>query len=212
MKFWAHHSIIVIKENCTSNFNFNFSFVEKVDILKEIKILQSNKATQNTNIPTKLIKNNANVFAEFIFISLNKFTKQSVFPSKLKLANITPVHKKNQKAQKKITDLSVFCQIFPKCMRSSFKQMSECFESFLSKYQCGFRNGCSAQHCLLSMLEKWKSAIGNKKMFGALLTDLSKAFYCLSHDLLIAKLNAYGFSIAALRLEENFLSNRKQRT
>ena len=93
-----------------------------------------------------------------------------------------------------------------------FKQMSEYFESFLSKYQCGFRKGYSAQHCLLSMLEKWKSAIDNKKMFGALLTDLSKAFDCLSHDLLIAKLNAYGFSIAALRLVQNYLSNRKQRT
>ena len=93
-----------------------------------------------------------------------------------------------------------------------FKQMSEYFESFLSKYQCGFRRGYSARHCLLSMLEKWKSAIDNKNMFGALLTDLSKAFDCLSHDLLIARLNAYGFSIAALRLGQNYLSNPKQRT
>ena len=93
-----------------------------------------------------------------------------------------------------------------------FKQMSKYFESFLSKYQCGFRKEYSAQHCLLSMLEKWKSAIDNRKMFGDLLTDLSKAFVCLSHDLLIAKLNAYGFSIAALRLVQNYLSNRKQRT
>ena len=45
----------------------------------------------------------------------------------------------------------------------------------------------SAQHCLVSMLEKWKSATDNKKLFGALLTDLSKAFDCLSHELLIAE-------------------------
>ena len=83
---------------------------------------------------------------------------------------------------------------------------------FLSKYNCGFRKGYSAEHCLLSMLEKWKSAIDNKKMFGALLTDLSKAFNCLSHDLLIAKLNAYRFNIAALRFVQNYLSNRRQRT
>ena len=42
----------------------------------------------------------------------------------------------------------------------------------------------------MSMLEKWKSAVINKKVCGTLLTDLSKAFDCLSHDLLIAKLNA----------------------
>ena len=90
--------------------------------------------------------------------------------------------------------------------------MSEYFESFLSKYQRGFRKRYSALLCLLSVLEKWKSAIDNKKLFGALLNDLSKAFDCLFDDLLIAKLNAYEFSIAALRLVQNYLSNRKQRT
>ena len=63
-----------------------------------------------------------------------------------------------------------------------FKQMSQYFESFLSKHQCGFRKEFSVQHCLLSMLEKCKSAIDNRKTFGALLTDLSKAFDCLLHD------------------------------
>ena len=49
-------------------------------------------------------------------------------------------------------------------------------------------------------------------MFGALVTDLSKAFNCLNHDFLIAKLNAYGFSLPASRLIHDYLSNRKQRT
>ena len=49
-------------------------------------------------------------------------------------------------------------------------------------------------------------------MLGALLTDLSKAFDCLGHELLIAKLNVYGFSLTALKLVRNYLSNRKQRT
>ena len=48
-------------------------------------------------------------------------------------------------------------------------------------------------------------------MFGALLTYLSKAFDCLNYDLMIAKLNAYGFSLLALRLIHDYLSNRKQR-
>ena len=176
-------------------------------------MLQSNEATQNTDNPTKLIKDNADIFAEFIFISLNKCIEQSVFPSKLKLANITPAHKKNSKSSKEndrlVSILSNISKVHEKFM---FKKMSEYFESFLSKYQCGFRKGYSAQHHLLPMLQKWKSAIDNRKMFGTLLTVLSKAFDCLPHDLLKAKLNACGFSIAALRLVENYLSNRKQRT
>ena len=80
-----------------------------------------------------------------------------------------------------------------------FKQMSEYFEySFLCKYHCGFRRVLSAQHCLVLMLEKCKPTTDNKKFFGALLTDLPKAFDCLLHDLLIAKLNAYGFNMSTL--------------
>ena len=62
------------------------------------------------------------------------------------------------------------------------------------------------------MLEIWKAAVDNKKKFGALLTDLSKAFDCLPHDLLLAKLNANGFSLSALKLLQSYLSNRNQRT
>ena len=62
------------------------------------------------------------------------------------------------------------------------------------------------------MLEKWRSAVDNKKTLGVLLTDLSKAFDCLSHKFLLAKLHAYGFSIPALRLVYSYLKNRKQST
>ena len=52
----------------------------------------------------------------------------------------------------------------------------------------------------------------NIAFLGALLTDLSKAFDCLPHDLVTAKLNVYGFILPALNLIQNYLANRKQRT
>ena len=96
--------------------------------------------------------------------------------------------------------------------RITLWQISNYMESFLSKYQCGFRKGYSTQHRLLFMLEKWKRAVDNGKVFGILLTDLSKAFDCLSYELLLAKLHTHGFSISALRLIHSCLANRKQRT
>ena len=72
--------------------------------------------------------------------------------------------------------------------------------------------GISTQQRVLTMLEKLKKSVDNNKMFGALLSDLSKTFDCFDHELLIEKLNAYGFSLTALKLVHNYLSSRKQRT
>ena len=82
----------------------------------------------------------------------------------------------------------------------------------MSKQQFGLRKGYSTKQCLLALLEKWKGVVNSGQMFGALLTDLSKAFDCLDHELLISKRNAYGFSLPALKLVYDYLSNRKQRT
>ena len=68
--------------------------------------------------------------------------------------------------------------------------MSNCLENIFSKFQCDFRQGLSVQHCLMSMIEKWKMSLEKGKIFAALLTDLSKAFDYLPHDLIIATLNA----------------------
>ena len=90
------------------------------------------------------------------------------------------------------------------------KQLSDFFENILPKFQCGFRKGYGAHHCLLMMLETWKQATDNNKAFGALLTDLSKTFDCLSHDLLIAKLHAYGLDLASLKILQDYLTNRNK--
>ena len=85
-------------------------------------------------------------------------------------------------------------------------------ENFLSPYLFGYRKGRGTQECLLVMLEMWKKALDEKKVPGAILTDLSKAFDCLSHDLLIAKLEAYGFGKSALKFIYDYLRQRVQRT
>ena len=72
------------------------------------------------------------------------------------------------------------------------------------------RKGFSAQHCLIAMTEKWRQSLDSGRQAAAVLTDLSKAFDCIDHELLIAKLNAYGFDNSSLTFTYSYLSERKQ--
>ena len=92
-----------------------------------------------------------------------------------------------------------------------YNQLYSYFDNTLSPNQCGFRKGHSAQQCLLVMIEKFKESIDKGHQFGALLTDLSKAFDCIDHKLLIAKLYLYGISLSSINLLSSYLSNRTQR-
>lgn len=81
--------------------------------------------------------------------------------------------------------------------------MSSIFGSIFPKYQCGFQKGFSTQQRLIGMLEKWKHRVDKDNVFGALLTNQSKAFDCLGYEILIAKLNVHGFSLPTVCYMEN---------
>ena len=139
--------------------------------------------------------------------------KSAKFPNCLKLASVTPVFKKNAPTSKNncrpVSVSPVISKIFERIICN---QLSAFFEEIFSKFQCGFRKGHSTQHWPLMMLESWKEAVDKNKAFGALMKDLSKAFDCLSHDLLIAKLHAYGIDLSPLKLLQDYLSNPWQKT
>ena len=78
-------------------------------------------------------------------------------------------------------------------------QMYRYLNQIFSKYQCGFRKGYDAQHCLMAVIEKWCKFLDIGVHAVALLTQLSKAFYCIHNELLIAKLHAYGFEPDAIK-------------
>ena len=69
---------------------------------------------------------------------------------------------------------------------------------FLSKFTSAYHKSSSINHVLICLIENWKKSLDEKKIVGAILMDLSKAFDSILHDLLIAKMYGYGFSIPAV--------------
>ena len=68
----------------------------------------------------------------------------------------------------------------------------------------------TTQHVLTRMWEKWKKKVDSNFVVEAVLTDLSKAFYCITQDLLIAKLSACGLNSDKLSYIYSYLRDRKQ--
>ena len=82
-------------------------------------------------------------------------------------------------------------------------------ENALSIFQCGFCKTYSTQNGLIAMIEKARKILDKGGTFGSLLTDLSKAFDCMTHDFIIAKLHSLNFDMNALNLIFNYLTGRK---
>ena len=136
------------------------------------------------------------------------------FPTKLKYADITPIFKKLDCTLKEnyrpVSILPVVSKIFERIMQKKIK----CYiEQYLSPFLCGYRKGYNTQYALTAMIEKWKEQLDkNGGIAGAIFMDLSKAFDTLNHELLIAKVEAYGFDKRALAILLSYISDRWQRT
>ena len=74
-----------------------------------------------------------------------------------------------------------------------------------------YRNKYSTNHVLIRLIENWKKALDEKFLVGTVLTDLSKAFDCIPHNLLVAKLHAYGFSQKTVTFIYSYIKRRKEK-
>ena len=164
--FRNHPSIIMIKNKRKTDKCFSFGPVTYDDILKKKHNLDTAKASQQSDIPTKILKQNSDYFAGYFCGNINQCISESMFPPDLKLADVTPVYKNKSKNSKDnyrpVSILSNISNIYERCL---YYQIQVFFNSVLSKYQCRVQRGYNAKHCLIT-----------GGAFGTLFIDLSKAF------------------------------------
>ena len=160
-----------------------------------------------------ILKDCIDVYLVHLTNSANHSLQTSVFPQKLKQPEVILLHKKldplNKENYRPVGLLPHLSKVFERII---YKQTNSYMEDKLAKCLTCFRKSHVTQHSLLTMLEKWKKKeIDNGSYVSALFMDLSKAFDTINHDLMLAKLKAYGFSTDALNLMHSYLKNRKQK-
>ena len=211
-KYKNHPSIKKIKQQWSPQTLFEFRKVTTEDVATQLRKLKSKKSSPIDSIPARVLQEHLDIFAPLLQNSFNFCIETSHFPETLKKGNISSVLKKGDAFDKKnyrpISILPSLSKIFERLIE---KQVKPYTNSFLSPLLCGYREGYSTQHALLRLVENCKKALDQKMNAGAVFIDLSKAFDCLNHDLLIAKLDAYGFTRLALKYIKSYLRDRKQR-
>ena len=151
-----------------SNYTLSFEFETQEKFSKLIQNLNCNKATQQYNIPIKILKENCEIFSFILCHNFNNFLFSKVFPSSLNKADITPVYKKDEKFLKNrsrpVSILPSVPKIYERCI---YDQINDYFYSLFSKLQCGFRKEFNAQHCLLVLVEKCLEVLDKRVMLGS---------------------------------------------
>ena len=195
-KFKNYPSITLIKSNVNVSSNFFFKEVSISDIFKEISSLNSKKQGTKDGIPAKHLKTACSESSSYLTKVWNEeMLIENSFPQNLKLADVVPVFKKcGQTCAKNYRPISVLPTASKVLERLMHDQITTYMDAHLSKHLCGYRKGFNTQTALFSLKEKWKSILDKKGFSGAVLMDLSKIFDTINHELLIAKLDAYGFS------------------
>ena len=212
-KYEKHPSSLKIKENVKVENKFKFTDTTPKDIKDEINKLNPRKASVENDIPTKILIGSQDIVCDYLSNIYNDSKSSHKYPQPLKLADVVPIHKKEETALLKnyrpVSLIPVVSKLFE---RDMYNQILSYIDKFLSPYLFGYRKGYSTEQCLIVMLELWNKALDSKGTAGAILTDLSKAFDCLNHNLLLAKMEANGFDKTALKFIQDYLNDRKQRT
>ena len=179
--------------------------------MKLIDLLDSKKSSSG-NIPTDILKATKELTCPYLTDCINSATYDCKFSDKIKIAEPSPIYKNENPDFKgnyrPISVLPAVSKVYDRVLKD---QINPYFHEILSNILYVFRAGYSTQHALIRMLIKWRRCLDTSGLVGTILMDLSKAYDCLPHDLLIAKLAAYGLDITCFRLMYRYPNNCYQR-
>lgn len=185
--------------------------VSCLEISKIIKNMKNSNSKDIFDIDANLVKEVLPFIAQPLTKSINQCLENGIFPETLKLAKTVPIHKKGDPSDannyRPISIVPIFSKIIETVMNTQLIAYLE-QNSILSQSQFGFRRGLSTIDAIEELVSSILMGFENHKSTMTILCDMSKAFDCVSHEILYYKLEYYGVTGAELSLFKSYLSDR----
>ena len=198
-------------KNRTCVFKLTTVTLEEVETI--INSLSNSSAFGLDNIYTKIVKLITSEILVVITHIVNLLIKLNRFPDSWKQIKIIPLHKKddmlNPKNYRPVALVPVLSKILE---RAVLNQMIKYLETnrIIHPNSHAYRQHHNTETALISMYDNWVRAVDRGELCGVVCIDQSAAFDVVSHDILLAKLELYGFGQAELDWISSYLSGRSQ--
>lgn len=192
---------------------FAFKMVTPIEVRDAIFSMKNSNSRDMFDFNTKILK----CIGNHIYLPLTKLFNlcihHAIFPDILKTAKVVPVHKggtaENPNNYRPISLLPLMGKVLEKLLKNQIDDYLVA-NSILNESQFGFRRGKSTASAINELVSYIYGGFECKLMTGAVFCDLSKAFDCVSHSILLNKLTYYGFSDHSVSLLTSYLTNRRQ--
>ena len=182
-------------------------------VLKIISNLKSSSSCGLDSIDSKILKLVKHQLVPVITHIINLSISQRKFPCPWKVSKVAPLHKKDEviypKNYRPVSLLPVISKVLE---RAIFEQMIQYLEenNLLHPSHHGFRSNHSTVTALIEMYDQWVEAFEDDKLSAVVMLDLSAAFDVVDHEILIQKLEIYGFEECCISWFQSYLTNRSQ--
>lgn len=194
-------------------YQFHWNVVTVEDVLNVVAKLKSSSSMDFFGMSNNFVKEVVAYIAEPLSMCINLCLEEGTFPSFLKISKVVPIFKSGDRCNpanyRPVSLVPILAKIFENVI---FNQLSYFFEVYnlLSSQQFGFKKGCSTMSAIDALVQEIIEAFEKREFAWATFCDLSKAFDCVDHNMLLYKLQHYGISGGALKLFRDYLVNRKQ--
>ena len=208
---WGPLLLTFIKKH-EDRFSFSFNYVKQDEVRKKMSQFNVKKSTGYDHIPGKILRLAHNASANPFIFGMNACIENSKFTSEMKYAELSPLFKKTdnllKENNKPVSILTAISKIHDDLMND---QLCAYFEDIFEGLLSAFWKKYSCQSLLTKLIDDWKISLDSNQIVGAVVMDLSNAFDCLPHYLIIVKLYAYGLCLDACKFLSSYLSGRHQR-